>query len=315
MTLGRRRQGAPNSSGRVGGAAPDRDGHRQRLVGPYGRFFLGSILLTVGLVLPYLLVTVWPAVVKTTGPNAAAGKETNIELFGFISLKADTDKALLLAVILASAVGSYVHVATSFTDYVGNRRLTWSWAWWYILRISIGVALAVVFYFAVRAGFLATDAPSKDINPYGIAAVAGLVGLFSKQASDKLQEVFKTLFRTARGEGDEKRADSIDNPKPLIAGVEPPQLVAGQMVDLVLEGKGFVEDSVVRVTRSTAEGAVALPRDTTYLNPTQLSIRLEADDVKEPGTLQMAVFNPEPGGGIAGPMPLEVRPAETDPSS
>lgn len=71
------------------------------------------------------------------------------------------------------------------------------------------MSLALVFYFVIRGGFLTTSGGAKDINPYGIAALAGLVGMFSKQATDKLSEVFGTLFRAAAGEGDEKRSGSL----------------------------------------------------------------------------------------------------------
>ena len=40
-----------------------------------------------------------------------------------------------------------------------------------------------------------------------LPAVAALVGLFSKQATDKLEEVFTTLFRTEKGKGDDLRGD------------------------------------------------------------------------------------------------------------
>jgi len=59
---------------------------------------------------------------------------------------------------------------------VGNRRFALSLVWWYVLRLFIGVALAVVFYCAVRGGFLSTEAGSQDLNPYGVAALAALVG-------------------------------------------------------------------------------------------------------------------------------------------
>jgi hypothetical protein len=38
--------------------------------------------------------------------------------------------------------------------------------------------------------------------------------MFSKQATDKLSEVFGTLFQTKTGAGDEKRKDSLENGKP-----------------------------------------------------------------------------------------------------
>jgi len=58
-----------------------------------------------------------------------------------------------------------------------------------------GAALAVIVYLALRGGFLPT-APPGGVNPFGFVAMAGLVGLFSKQATQKLDEVFTTLFRT-----------------------------------------------------------------------------------------------------------------------
>jgi hypothetical protein len=106
---------------------------------------------------------------------------------------------LLLIVIISGALGSYIHSATSFVDFVGNRTITSSWVWWYILRTFIGMALSVVLYFVVRAGFISINASSADINPFGFAAIAGMAGMFSKQAMEKLREVFDNLFKTEKG--------------------------------------------------------------------------------------------------------------------
>jgi hypothetical protein len=111
--------------------------------------------------------------------------------------------------MLAGAFGSYVHAATSFVTYVGNRTLRASWTWWYLLRPVLGMVLAVIFYFVVRGGLLSAGAAASEVSPFGIAAVAGLVGMFSKQATDKLQEVFDNLFRTKAGEGDDQRRDKL----------------------------------------------------------------------------------------------------------
>jgi hypothetical protein len=37
---------------------------------------------------------------------------------------------------------------------------------------------------------------AAGLNPFGFVAVAALVGLFSKQATNKLDELFSTMFRT-----------------------------------------------------------------------------------------------------------------------
>jgi len=55
---------------------------------------------------------------------------------------------------------------------------------------------------------------------------AGLVGLFSKQGTDKLREIFDTAFRVAPGYGDDARSDSIVNPVPHLERSEPPRLTA-----------------------------------------------------------------------------------------
>ena len=56
--------------------------------------------------------------------------------------------------------------------------------------------MAVLFYFVVRAGFLSSGVSAGEVNRFGIAAVAGLVGMFSVKAGDKLKELFDTLFKT-----------------------------------------------------------------------------------------------------------------------
>ena len=77
---------------------------------------------------------------------------------------------------------------------MGNRQIYTSWVWGYILRPFIGVALATIFYFVIRGGFLSAGAGAEDISPFGISAMAGLVGMFSQRAMDKLREAADNLF-------------------------------------------------------------------------------------------------------------------------
>jgi hypothetical protein len=113
----------------------------------------------------------------------------------------------ILLVLLLGALGSYLHAVTSFVTFAGNRKLVVSWLWWYILRPFIGGPLALIFYFVIRGGFLSTGADATNISIYGIAGTSALVGMFSKNAIDKLEEVFTTLFRSKEGKGDAARAD------------------------------------------------------------------------------------------------------------
>lgn len=260
--------------------------------------WLGIGLMAVGLVLIYLLVTAWPAIVDA---SQQAQRPHAIHWFGG-SFTPTLDSALLLLVVLVSALGSYVHAATSFADYYGNRKLHASWLWWYLLRVFIGCSLALLFYFALRGGFFSAGSSSKDVNPYGIAALAGLVGLFSKQATDKLRELFDTAFRVRAGDGDDARADSIVNPKPVLVAVEPPRLTA-DTIDLVLRGSGFTAESVVRVLQPNGD---TVPRQATFRDASTLSLRLEQADVSAPGLVRLSVHTPPPGGGTTDPIQVEV---------
>ncbi len=62
------------------------------------------------------------------------------------------------------------------------------------MRPSIGLPLALIFYFAVRGGFLAAGSDASDLNPFGIGAVSGLVGMFSDHAERFLRKAFENLF-------------------------------------------------------------------------------------------------------------------------
>jgi hypothetical protein len=111
---------------------------------------------------------------------------------------ASTESHYLFAAAIAGALGSCIHLTTSFVNYAGIRELRQSWGWWYLLRPGIGAALAVVVYFVIRAGLItgAGAASTGSINPYGVASLSALSGMFSKQATEKLQEVFENICKT-----------------------------------------------------------------------------------------------------------------------
>ncbi|HEY1338690.1 MAG TPA: hypothetical protein VGF59_14335 [Bryobacteraceae bacterium] len=117
------------------------------------------------------------------------------------------DLNLLILTLALGALGAFLHAAKSFAGYAGNRSLAASWTWWYVLQPFVGSTLALLFYLVIRGGLFANGAPPSAINPYGVGAVSGLVGMFSKQASDKLGELFSTLFHTG---ADAARKDKLN---------------------------------------------------------------------------------------------------------
>ena len=137
------------------------------------RTLLGIYLIILILLFSYLLISFWPV----PKPNEQVWNKT-VTLWIVGSFTIVDEIRLLILVILAAAVGSYIHAATSFATYVGNKSFVASWTWWYLLRPFIGMALALVFYFVIRGGLLSVQSKATEFNPYGIAAVAGLVGIF-----------------------------------------------------------------------------------------------------------------------------------------
>jgi len=127
-------------------------------------------------------------------------------------LRSFNEVRLALIVVLAGGIGALVQSTSSFVSFAGERKLNTSWGWWYVMRPFIGAGLALVFYFAFRGGLLVLSTSSdalraENINPFGVGAIGGLVGMFSKEATDKLKEIAEAVFKK------EERADPREQPK------------------------------------------------------------------------------------------------------
>jgi len=160
---------------------------------PQVRLMLGFYLLALMVALLYLLITTWPEKEGTAGLSLCRlvlGKEGRI----------------LLLVSFAGALGACIHGATSFIYFCGKGQLLKSWGWWYIFRPFIGASLAAIVYAALRGSILTARITPQDVNLFGIAAIAGLSGMFSKQAVDKLRQIFDVLL--AKLSESEERADT-----------------------------------------------------------------------------------------------------------
>jgi hypothetical protein len=173
-------------------ANPSQPTGKDQPMRPIAVILLGIYYLVISILLIYLLVTIWP----TSDVEYYEGSIQKISIFwGLFNFSISKEVLLILIVIIAGGLGSFIHGATSLVSYIGNRKIVKSWAWWYILRPFIGSALALIFYFVIRGGFFSISAGVEAISHFGIAATAGLVGMFSKEAIDKLRELFVTLFR------------------------------------------------------------------------------------------------------------------------
>jgi hypothetical protein len=199
---------------------------------------------------------------------------------------------LILLAIFAGALGSYIHALKSFADFVGNRTLTASWFWWYLVRPFLGMAMALVFYAVVRGGFVAgTPADAKIVNPFGVIAVGALVGMFADRAAQKLSEIFDTLFRT-----DDPRSGKLN--APVIDRLDPAQVAAGTTSPPALKviGDRLGKVSVVRLN--------AEERKPDRVSEKEISVALLAKDVQTPGEIVVTAVNPD--GGVSPPATLTV---------
>jgi hypothetical protein len=105
-----------------------------------------------------------------------------------------TEVLFFIVVALAGALGGLIHTIRSIAWYIGSRRLRWSWIPFYVLLPVVGALGGTVFYLVFRAGLFSPSTDVQQASPFGFAAVAVLVGLFSEEAMNKLREVAQNLF-------------------------------------------------------------------------------------------------------------------------
>jgi hypothetical protein len=170
--------------------------------------------MAVSLVALYSMWKFWPTV------SSAAGIVPPSATFRYFSsrLSLTQDQQFFAVAALAGAIGATIHGLRSLSTYIGERYLYRSWIPYYLMLPFVGALLATVVYLVLRAGFLPGSTPSSQPDPYGIAAIGAMVGLFSAQATEKLKTVFETLFtKVAPGE-----ASISDNAtRPVITGFDP----------------------------------------------------------------------------------------------
>jgi hypothetical protein len=153
-----------------------------------------ALLLTASATLALVvLVQLWPA--AATAGTTPTSQPLDVLTYRF-SVTPDVNLILLVAV--AGALGGLIHALRSMAWYAGNRALKWSWVAFYLLLVPVSALIAVVFYLVLRAGLVSTQGSTGGVSPYGVTAIAALVGLFSSQAAEKLKQVFETLLTKAQ---------------------------------------------------------------------------------------------------------------------
>lgn len=278
--------------------------HKSRRANALQIWLMGLGLIFLALALAYLLLSLWPQHYPKFPPagifNPTGELENGKDVQCLAGWCPGPDARLLAMVMIAGGLGSFVHIAKSFGDFVGNERFMASWIWWYVLKPFIGMILAVVLYLVIRGGFLtvssgatATD-DTVNINLYGLMGMACLAGMFAKQATDKLGELFDTLFKTT---SKEKRRDPMDNPLPIITEAKP-RAIEADTASILLLGSNFSRSAVVQID--------GVNRETKYNGSTELVFQLLPGDAVPGRPLSVVVVNPPPGGGTSAPMLVPV---------
>jgi hypothetical protein len=167
--------------------------------------FAGALLLIV------ILCVFWPTGLDAAPGSGAAGSRTparkEVHVLGFAEFSLSTEVIFFIVVGTAGALGGFIHGLRSLAKYVGNRQLRVSWAPFYILLPLIGALGGIVFYVVLRAGLFSPSTSIEQASPFGFAAVAALVGLFSEQAMEKLRQIAGNVFTEAGRQTDPLQPD------------------------------------------------------------------------------------------------------------
>jgi hypothetical protein len=103
--------------------------------------------------------------------------------------------------------------------------------------------------------------------------------MFSRQATDKLREIFETIFTAQRAV---PRSEPLKG-KPAIT-VDPEELKLQNAQALSVTGSGF--DKAIKATLN------GKPRDVQWISDTQLGVTTLAEDVAAVGKLELILANP-----------------------
>lgn len=164
-------------------------------VGAIGAFVLVAVLATVAVLDLIAILQLWPST------DSSGALITSHRVLGS-AVRLSADGNIMVVAVLSGTLGASIHSIKSAVWYVGQRQLRWRWVLFYLTLPVIAAALGLFFYWLLRGG-LVTGAGSVDaLSPYGVAAIAALVGLFSEQALQMLLNVFETLF-TQRKRGND----------------------------------------------------------------------------------------------------------------
>ena len=194
---------------------------------------IGGILLIVFTILPIIfIIGLWPD--RMPLPKDETQFYTNhlFQVKWNASGTLHINTIMFLLVSLAGFTGNMIHIATSFTNYVGSEKFKRSWLLWYFVKPFTAVGIALIIYLVLKAGLLNFDG-ANGANPFGIVILSALAGLFTDKAMLKLEEVFIIIFKPK----DDRPDKILDAMK--IAGISPLTIEKGKENSFIVAGENL----------------------------------------------------------------------------
>lgn len=218
-----------------------------------------------------------------------------------ISYKDLDEKKMWLIVLLVGALGACLHGLVSLGEFTGNREFNTNWVSWYAMRPFVGGVLALLFFFLTRGGFVGEA--NNETNFYGIIALAGLIGLFSKQALYKLSDIADTLLASNKEKKLKDKLTDSGNSTPKIKSVTPQSILKGfQQQQFIISGSNFMDGATVKI------GKTNIKPDSVQV--TEITFTLKSSDLTAIADFNIQVVNPNKK--LSGPVLIKVEPSETD---
>ena len=180
---------------------PDRetvtgDGPGKTPVPKAGVIALSVLANASGVVALYSLWSFWPL-----GSGTGTSSEQSVSWFG-CHTRLNREFLFFLTVALSGGIGGLIHTIRSLVEYMGRRKLLWSWVPYNALLPIVGALAGTVFYLVLRAGLFSPSTSVQQASPFGFAAISILAGLFSPQAFEKLRALASQVFSEAPASSD-----------------------------------------------------------------------------------------------------------------